>query len=409
MRKTIIIALLALTACQKDYYLNDLNEAEALIQTLQGEKNSLSNRINVLNTAITNLNQDNNNLLNDLNDITNNYNDAVISAEETDILISELETTIDRLTVGIRNGWYRFRNVGTNNQHWIHLEGGGLFLKIENEQIVNIKFGHDSNHFWDRPGTTDMVLTSHKLKNYNHYQIMMDAHEIGLEYTDIKKVNMYLQLTIETHGPDIDLNKFSVMEGIYVDDINSFKDAYDSSLATTSFLFSDPFYRNIDYNDPKDMLRAFVEDASRHGIDVSYIYDQEFIFEFQTKYNITAQSAGMCRDLIHIIWGGDSDWKSYWWKPSDKDISRLKIFYHEMGHDVFNYWHTCDQNNIMAGSDDDNYISQVGEHNRCHGDWVGIDTIPYKEWDLWTDKFFSGVDQIVNDCSTNKRSKLIIN
>ena len=398
MKKLLLLTIL-LVSCQKDYYLADLNEAEALIQSLQSDKNTLNNRINDLNITITSLNQDNSNLLNDLNNITEDYDNAIISLEEAEELITELEGKLDKLVNGIRDGWYQAKHEYTDtdegrvfntNTHFIQGLGGHFFFEIINKEIVNVQYGSDINHYWDHPNTQEMGLTGNL--RYDAYVINWKNNLTELEYTGIEKINMIFGKSV-----------YSAV----VTDINSFRNIYtDESLRTYSYAFKDPFYINIDYTDPKDMLRAFVEDAARHDIDISHALNNEFRINLTKNVGaFAASTGGSCNDDLISIRYQEENFD--YWEPTDKDISRLKVFYHEFGHDILNLAHTCDQNNIMAGSNNDEYIARVGEHNRCRGEWVGARTLHWREWDLWTEKLFLGIDQEYFDCDLRNSSKII--
>ena len=53
MKKIILIALLALTACQKDYYLDDLNTANSQIKSLEQGLFEIQNNLNSVQNALS--------------------------------------------------------------------------------------------------------------------------------------------------------------------------------------------------------------------------------------------------------------------------------------------------------------------------------------------------------------------
>ena len=73
MKKILIIALLALTACQKDYYLSDLNEANAQIELLNSERSSLHNQVNNISNELEKEIQNNVAIANWLIDILDSF------------------------------------------------------------------------------------------------------------------------------------------------------------------------------------------------------------------------------------------------------------------------------------------------------------------------------------------------
>ena len=102
MKKLLLLTIL-LVSCQKDYYLEDLNEAEALIQSLQNDKGTLYQEINDLNTSLTNSITEGQTLNNTISDLeatiiaANEIHEGVLT--EYNQLIIDIETTTESLTL----------------------------------------------------------------------------------------------------------------------------------------------------------------------------------------------------------------------------------------------------------------------------------------------------------------------
>ena len=102
MKKLLLLTIL-LVSCQKDYYLEDLNEAEALIQSLQNDKGTLYQEINNLNTSLTNSITEGQELNNTILDLeatmiaANEVHEGVLA--DYNQLVIDIETTTESLTL----------------------------------------------------------------------------------------------------------------------------------------------------------------------------------------------------------------------------------------------------------------------------------------------------------------------
>ena len=100
MRKLLLVVAVALgvTACQKDYYLDDLNEAERQIEKLQSINSDLTNRLNADKSTIADLQVDITVLNDELTDAQ-----AVIDSTTNELgqVSIELATTQASLTLAI--------------------------------------------------------------------------------------------------------------------------------------------------------------------------------------------------------------------------------------------------------------------------------------------------------------------
>ena len=113
MRKLLLIGLVALgVACQKDYYLQDLNDANARIEALQGQLNDLSvelqksvDEVRVTAEALAEANETISNLTIELEDVIDNFTFVNESQSnfihELNARIVELETIISELNADI--------------------------------------------------------------------------------------------------------------------------------------------------------------------------------------------------------------------------------------------------------------------------------------------------------------------
>ena len=109
------------------------------------------------------------------------------------------------------------------------------------------------------------------------------------------------------------------------------------SLVEGKGFWSDPIYSKIDPLDPKSYVVAFIKDAERHGVDLSFVDLDEV--------SITFRDSGYA-GLSHLSCIDDnrvdiSYLQAFWNSASYYDIvnERLTVMYHELGHDILNSNH----------------------------------------------------------------------
>ena len=101
--------------------------------------------------------------------------------------------------------------------------------------------------------------------------------------------------------------------------------------------WSDPIYSQIDPLDPKSYVIAFINDAARHGVDLSFVDVNKITVEFRDE-GFAGLSHLSCidDDRVEI-----SYYIGFWNSTSYYDIQneRLTVMYHELGHDILNSGH----------------------------------------------------------------------
>ena len=101
--------------------------------------------------------------------------------------------------------------------------------------------------------------------------------------------------------------------------------------------WSDPIYSQIDPLIPETYVIAFMADAERHGVDLSFVDVNQILVEFREEGN-AGESYLYCLDdeRVHISYT-----QSFWNSASYYDIQneRLTVMYHELGHDILNSLH----------------------------------------------------------------------
>ena len=101
--------------------------------------------------------------------------------------------------------------------------------------------------------------------------------------------------------------------------------------------WSDPIYSQIDPQKPETYVIAFLADAERHGVDLSFVDVNQILIEFREE-GFAGLSHLYCYDdeRVHISYN-----QLFWNSASYYDIQneRLAVMYHELGHDILNSSH----------------------------------------------------------------------
>lgn len=166
----------------------------------------------------------------------------------------------------------------------------------------------------------------------------------------MKKLSTYLLLTASLFSCTKETTEEIVVENIYW-----YQDEVYSQIKDNFTQVGDPVETY------KSFLRAFIKDAERHGVDLSYVDVENSTIEFTS--NGTIASKGFEDPTkAHLIWDEDS------W--NDRKLQRIgepyKLFvmWHELGHDLLGLDHLCRSGQIMTG-----------RHTPCRGEAEGPDEI----------------------------------
>ena len=155
-------------------------------------------------------------------------------------------------------------------------------------------------------------------------------------------------------------------------------------------------------------ISVFVQDAKRvANIDLSYVLDGEIILrpsgEIPSAY--AGWAWGMCNESKVSIGLQEYVLKGYMPRgsayPEERNrnsfSSTIHTIYHELGHDILNLSHTCNQNDLMFNDSSENYP--------CSGELIEIPrdhpTHPrynYQGFKIARDRMFAGIEQYYADC-----------
>lgn len=170
-------------------------------------------------------------------------------------------------------------------------------------------------------------------------------------------------------------------------------------------IFGDEVYGSIVRADEHSYLRAFIADAKRHGVDLSHIDVDNYVFELLPKEASAAGTAGgNCDDSIVNIAIGEQYWaEDILIQDAFKIRQSLKIMWHEFGHDLLNLWHTCESYHIMSARE-----SYCDPDKQTFRAWYNYnDPNPIYNWQRAVKDMFEGTEQVFSNCSGNRGSTKI--
>ena len=433
-------------SCQKDYYLDDLNDALAQIQSLQERNTELSNKITELGVVISQKTTENSILQSQYDQL---YADFLESEAENEELNNRLEALAEQLREqiavdnGIKDGYYiEYQYKSTRNDTILYDEtesipnqklfSDGLIFKVINGKIVEdftvmqadywwnidnqpppnvIKKLHPYNmshyHKYTRNKIVSTTNTGDSLGYYKNYKVIdhdifyvdkiMPNKEIGWNPNVFTRGSrkwskvMYRMFSEPLQLTDNIIYDPVVEEVNGVTSISQYPDIYDYYSETN--IFSDSIYREIDPDDPISYFNAFIKDAERHGIDLSNINTNELNVNYSYFPGPWAAWASINCSQVNNTIGITKDWWDQY--PLTDDIfSRLKVMYHEFGHTVLGLRHTCSSGHIMHVNDD----SCLGDTNNEYDSRFQYEVEHFKRA---VKDLFEGYNQYYYECYLN--------
>lgn len=186
---------------------------------------------------------------------------------------------------------------------------------------------------------------------------------------------------------------------------------------STSFETDELYGRLNNDSTVEDYIDVFLEDAKRHGIDytgliesINVRWDEGGLFttyyggswNASDPYNIDIMIGKEFWEALNFN-GTFKDGRYSYPSPyfrSDEHVPyfKLKIIYHELGHDILGFTHTCSAGHIMTDND------PCGRKEGIPGDRFGLynlATLEYLneenkllDWHRAVDDLFSGEEQI---------------
>ena len=431
-----VVLLILISACQKDFYLEDLDEINSQIEKLQTQISNSRTKGNLLQTEKEVLESE-------LQAIQIQLNQQLMTYEEALTQIQNLEQKIIDLK-GVKNGIYEVvlekritaTDEGVQNQRPWRLSDPNRseFIELKDLQIV-------------RYTTIRYYAIAKSIENneYDFYETRKIFNNDGSYYSDLSTIDTtqepWYKVNVSKQRISLDTLLFIEKErGYYLEDADGVSKPYytkvykkyvdrnsfppikteyeltDIFKNTKSGFYSDSLYLTLDPSDPLDYVRVFIEDAKRHGVDLSHITNKEPYFEFfedeQTIFGACAWASDVCdREKIWIEYFSPC-WESG--LPSPYFADRLKTMYHELGHSILSYDHPMVEDWEEKGLE---WPENVAEgFNGSKDDIMGYGNNSYWEheedleqtWYQRLDRFFKGTDHEYYDCTTSKGRRIIV-
>ncbi|MCY4561223.1 MAG: BspA family leucine-rich repeat surface protein [Flavobacteriaceae bacterium] len=126
-------------------------------------------------------------------------------------------------------------------------------------------------------------------------------------------------------------------------------------------ILKDPIYSNIDRDNFKSYIKAFIADANRHGLDLSHIDRDNYYFKVYDLGGAAGSAGRVCDDKV------DVNIDDEWWNRGQSDdnfATLLFIMWHEFGHTILGLAHLCQYGQIMSGRHNNDCQLPIGESNK---------------------------------------------
>jgi hypothetical protein len=179
--------------------------------------------------------------------------------------------------------------------------------------------------------------------------------------------------------------------------------------------YADEIYSNIDFNDPKSYVEAFINDASRNGVDLSYVNLDNFVFNIIPDTEWTSDAAAYaskpCDNNQIEITFKQSVWETGKIPYKSEIPNSVKLMWHELGHDILNLDHVCLGDHIMSGRHQDPKI--VYSTADCEEEYITVYGMTWensdsrKNFQRAVSDMFTGYEQIKFDCQSGKGNTIL--
>jgi hypothetical protein len=151
--------------------------------------------------------------------------------------------------------------------------------------------------------------------------------------------------------------------------------------------WGDEVYKDIDWNDPVSYVMAFLKDAERHGVDLSFVDTESIIAEvvdnLPSNNTLFTAASYASNDKTKVdIKFSKSHWDSF--SYFNKNNKRIVSMWHELGHDILQLEH----NNTNENFEEYDLMRSIDVAINM-GDWRG-----FKYFQKAVDRMFSGEGQI---------------
>jgi len=200
-------------------------------------------------------------------------------------------------------------------------------------------------------------------------------------------------------------------------------DPIDEEVTITTFE-EDPLYGTLNDNSTtEDYIEVFLADAKRHGVDytgliqsesIEIVWREEEIFTYYNGYSTNGCDPYVNKiGLLKEFWDKVNFNGTYKFNPNAYPsvygryneyipYYKLKLIYHELGHEILGYAHTCEPGHIMTDNDpcgrlEGNVGDRWGLYNMATLEYSNKENL-LKDWHRAVDDLFSQNQQVFYEC-----------
>jgi uncharacterized protein YoxC len=414
MRKPLALILIIFSifvlGCQKDYYLDDLNEAKATFELL----NKRLNQINSQNRLLISENQQLALLVNNLQDQIESSSISIVSAlsqiEDIEEHILSLEQKIAETSDDIELRTLELLGKLENEfpeQTDLKVRIDALLVQLDQEMLsdqeANVLYRDIAYDFAVFIGVQDGFYRTDKVsypieeEDFQNQDFELQYNMYVNYYYEIKDKNIVEVSTVRNDDGDESSDSPYSSEP-YLDKSIWFSDDYEIEILaadqikiTESFeggdgkryyivmyfskvdfipydrtneelqaifrdkmtgFFSDPIYSQVDVTDLTSFLLAFIEDGKRHGRDMSWIVPSNYNFEFDSS----VFTLGIDYHLLNCEGGGRTVEATFrvnkkWWDKMafvDQRNLHIQIFWEVFANSLFTYDYFEEEGHLLS-------------------------------------------------------------
>ena len=418
MRKIIIIALLALTACQKE----DMQEAytppdtsyedgrvAAITKTIQEQEDRL--------TGLTTEDEDAAFKLSNIRTyIKNAYANITSLNDETSAIKFKVDEVILLIQIinGPADGYY---TVIDQKQKYPDDDWGTWDPEALNQNrfVIEMKDKKVYREGHEKGGRYSLYSSLlHTELHSAEYVTTRYIDDMIIEVTNIDEVTIQREIKVN-HRDSFEIN-YLIQEVVVLKlgepraPVYTWQEELAYYREQKSGIYSDSLYASIDPSDPKSYLKAFIKDAERHGLDMSAYNTDDFTFSLLSDENIgwnTAWAQGHCNHTYFFVGYNARIWNSF--NIDDKINNRIKVMWHEFGHALFQMHHLYQGGHIMTGRHQNpKVIFDDSEKESEEVTLIWGDPDPSRNFERAIDDLFGMIwyDTWCDD-TTGKRNKII--
>lgn len=406
VKSCILWSLLLLFSCQKDFYLNDLNEAQAEIDRITAQKKDLEIRVNSLIHQNTSILSQNDQLSQQLNELNAALEDASISLEVAEALLAEYSQQLNLLR-GIDDGIYKRKRVKIASSLAIL---DTMSFAIDDEIFTSHYQIQDSLiTFWGVVQDSSAFNSLPHFQEYN-YRNNYYASRTVLDQRLINATDFKLVLDITINPGEVDEEpRFAELILTPTTEIpfqRTNAELLEEYREMGTGIFSDSIYAAIDLFDPYSHLEGFIKDAARHGLDISHLNSDDFelIWEPDDYERFGGYAFNVCDPNAVGVGLRQSDWN----KEVVRDFNdfRLSLMWHEFGHSILSLHHLCQGGHIMSGRHQN--PQTINSEEECDSEYITIYGLSfgnpdsYRNFQRATKDMFEGYFQKQFDCPSGK-------